>query len=60
MEPVDLAQAKADYQRTTDPIYRSPWCPVPKHRLHEYERALSHMAGLIAEVEELRKNVNNS
>jgi hypothetical protein len=52
---IDLAQAKADFHRTQDPIYKSPHCPVPRHRLFEYERALSHMAGLIEEVERLRK-----
>lgn len=54
---VDLAQAKADYHRTTDPIYDSPHCPVPKHREADYRRALRHMLGLIEEVEELRKKV---
>lgn len=54
---IDLAQAKADFHRTQDPIYDSPHCPVPNHRLHEYRRALSHMAGLLEEVEEFRKKV---
>lgn len=57
---IDLAQAKADFHRTQDPIYKSPHCPVPKHRLHEYERALSHMAALLEEVEELRKKVKET
>lgn len=54
---VDLAQAKADYHRTLDPIYKSPHCPVKRHRIFEYERALSHMADLLEEVETLRKAV---
>jgi hypothetical protein len=55
---VDLAQAKADFHRTEDPIYKSRWCPVPKHKMADYEKALRHMGGLIEELEELRKKVN--
>lgn len=54
---VDLAQAKADFQRSQDPIYNSPHCPVQKHRLADYRKALSHMAELLEEVETLRKAV---
>jgi hypothetical protein len=56
---IDLAQAKADFHRTEDPIYDSPHCPVPKHRMADYRRALSHMGGLLEELEELRKKVKN-
>jgi hypothetical protein len=54
---VDLAQAKADFHRTEDPIYDSPWCPVPNHRMNDYRRALAHMGPLLEELEELRKKV---
>lgn len=56
---IDLAQAKADFHRTEDPIYKSRWCPVPTHRMNDYERALAHMGGLIEELEDLRKKVNS-
>lgn len=54
---IDLAQAKADFHRTEDPIYNSPWCPVPTHRMNDYRRALAHMGPLLEELEELRKRV---
>jgi hypothetical protein len=60
MEPVNLSLIEATYSRTQEPIYRSPWCTIPKARLIDYARAIAFIPSMMAEIKELRAAVKDN